>query len=48
VDHEHDLIEPYLAAEVLDRVDVAFVGPGQIRWRVPEAGEVRRQRSAAP
>ena len=47
VDDQHDPVEPDLAAEAFDRLDMAFEGPGRIGRRVAEAGEIRRQRSAA-
>jgi hypothetical protein len=47
VDHQHAPVEPDLPAKAFDRLDVPFVGPGRIGRRVAEAGEVRRQRSAA-
>ena len=47
VDHQHDPVEPDLAAEAFDCLDMAFEGPGRIGRRVAEAGEIRRHRSVA-
>ena len=46
VDHQHDPVEPDLAAEAFDCLDMPFPGRGRIGRRVAEAGEIRRQRSA--
>jgi hypothetical protein len=47
VNCQHDPVEPDPATEAVEDLDKVFVCPRRVRRRVPEPGEIQRERPAA-